>query len=128
MLGRFRRGPVRRISFVILAAITVFTLEPVMGVVRDGAVHHETSARAAAHSFLAGAGHAHGTIESDRADDSGQRHEHGSSADHCSHAHGLALVGTFVFEIGTTETLLSFDEAARNPMHTPTALTHPPRA
>ena len=130
MLGRLRRRVIRRRAFalVLLAAIMGFTVEPVVGVVRDGDVHHETAAEAAAHSGLASADHAHEQTDSRSSEHTDGSHEHGSSADHCSHAHGPALLGAFAFEIATTQKLFSFDEPVRIRMSTPTALTHPPRA
>ena len=77
MLTKLRRRVVRRTAFLLLAAIMGFTVEPVMGVVRDGEVHHETAVEAATHSGLLHADHAHEQGDSPATGDTQGDHEHG---------------------------------------------------
>ena len=128
MLGSLRRRVVRRAAFVLLLAIMGFTLEPVVGVVRDGDVHHETAAEAATHSGLATAGHAHEQNDSQTSEDSESDHEHGSNADHCTHAHGIAhpAMPSFDFFAAMTWLEISFSQASQS--LTPTSATPPPNA
>jgi len=70
---------------VMLTLTPAAAAESVFGVLRDGAVHHESAAAAAAH--LGGSqqgGHGH--------EDSVPDHQHGTPADHCTHFHGLACI------------------------------------
>ena len=90
MLGRTRRRIVRPMALVILATVVVSALEPVAGLARDGAVHHETAAQAATHSGFANADHAHESNGPGSPSDSDTDHEHGSNSDHCTHMHGIA--------------------------------------
>jgi hypothetical protein len=82
-----------RKRFQSLLALLVFLtglVEPVVGESRDGAVHHESSAEAWAHSTMAPGGeHGHedgGASSANQAHTQG--HQHGTGQDHCTHAHG----------------------------------------
>ena len=113
----------------MLSALALSSVEPVVGASRDGKVHDEAAVDAplAAHCQV----NRPGDCAHEKGADPGPLnggHEHDSNVGHCSHAHGPALLGAFAFEIGATETLLTFDEPVPSPMSTPTALTHPPRA
>ena len=67
----------------MLLAITFSSAETVMGLLRDGSVHHETMASAASHSVLTGGEHGH-----EDGVPHGTEHQHGTPADHCTHQHG----------------------------------------
>jgi hypothetical protein len=128
MLGSLRRRVVRRAAFVLLLAIMGFTLEPVVGVVRDGEVHHETAAEAATHSGLATAGHAHEQNDSQTSEDSESDHEHGSNADHCTHSHGIAHPAVPSFEFFAALTWLEASYSRPIQSLLPTSATPPPNA
>ena len=83
-----RPHPVRRfVGIALLILAPAFAVEPVYGVVRDGAVHHESAATAATHRD-AGPQDRHGH------EDPVPTHQHGTPADHCTHAHGVACMET----------------------------------
>jgi ABC-type nickel/cobalt efflux system permease component RcnA len=88
----------RFIALILLIFSTATSLEAVVGQVRDGEVHHETAARATQHAARTTGehGHEHGmSAQSQDRDASGEehgpKHQHGTGADHCTHAHGPAL-------------------------------------
>ena len=83
-----RPHPLRRfIGIALLILAPASAVEPVVGVVRDGAVHHESAATAATHRDAGSqGGHGH--------EDSVPTHQHGTPADHCTHAHGVACMET----------------------------------
>lgn len=138
MLGTIRCRVVRKFSLVLLAAVMVSAVEPVVGLARDGAVHHETAAEAATHNGLANADHAHETDDAAETDveqteaplpsDSDERHEHGSNADHCTHMHGIACPALPVFEHFSTVTWLEDPGTRPVRSHLPTSSTPPPNA
>lgn len=80
--------------------IIVFTLgsnvEPVLGLVRDGGVHHESPVAAVAHQ-AAGGDHGHEDVSGPTTDPQHDLpHQHGTAADHCTHAHGAGLPTSIV--------------------------------
>lgn len=92
----------RLIALILLVFSTATSLEAVVGPVRDGEVHHETAARATQHATRTTGehGHEHGhddgmSAQAEDPDGSGEehgpKHQHGTGADHCTHAHGPAL-------------------------------------
>jgi hypothetical protein len=119
------------VSVLLLVLFQASSLEAVVGLARDGAVHHETVAQAAAHAELAEPGDAeHGHEAASEAPDAehGPDHQHGTGADHCTHAHGTALFGPL--------SPLGFDAVLTPPaptvMRTPSHCSaarffHPPR-
>lgn len=85
-------------------------LEPAWGLLRDGQVHHETTASAGVHAQVTGSGD-HGHEDgSDREPGHSHApgHQHGTSADHCTHMHGVGIVSTH--DIGFTVSIVSVDE------------------
>ena len=70
----------------MLFALTFSRAETVLGLLRDGAVHHETLAAAAVHSSSSTGDHGH---EDD--DPHGPEHQHGTPSDHCTHQHGTVI-------------------------------------
>lgn len=88
----------RFIALILLLFSTATSLEAVVGPMRDGEVHHETAAQATEHASRATGEHGHEHEMSAHADDHdatgeehGPQHQHGTGADHCTHAHGPAL-------------------------------------
>lgn len=85
----------------LTAALMIFTwalmsVESVMGELRDGDVHHESSLEAVQHRAASGGGFGHDHAEepgrADQDNEQDRDHRHGSSADHCTHLHGVALI------------------------------------
>lgn len=119
----------RLIALALLLFTTASSLEAVVGVVRDGAVHHEDAATAAAHAEMSAGEHGHEDASSASDDhEHGERHQHGTSGDHCTHMHGVALIPVFAFALfGSLSTASTVDAEFHNQRVAPT-LTHPPRA
>ena len=118
----------RLVAFLMLLAVFGSSVESLLGALRDGQVHHETAATAAAHALKAQGDHGHEDAGSLPDHPDGGRHEHGTSADHCTHQHGTALPAVFAFSlpVGTLS-----DPLPEPPVHTgrlARALFHPPRA
>lgn len=80
----------RLTSLLMLLTLTYSSAESVVGVLRDGDVHHESMARAATHAMTSASEHVHASSEEGAPDDS--QHEHGTGADHCTHQHGAPLI------------------------------------
>lgn len=122
-------GVLLRRTVAALALLTFFgsSAEAVEGMLRDGEVHHESGAQAAAH---AGSGGEHGHEDGPLSDHSehGSGHEHGTSSDHCTHQHGTALpAGQNPAPRMSAEVTLVPD-APGHPARISTTLFHPPRA
>ena len=84
----------RRIfALVIVLWVAFWNLEPLLGVARDGAVHHESTVEAVRHADAGSGDHGH---EDPGADDHDHApgHTHGTGADHCTHHHGTAVPTT----------------------------------
>ena len=76
--------------FVALTSLVMFcasSVEALRGELRDGAVHHESEALAILHEIDRDAGHLREAADPG----STSQHQHGTSADHCTHQHGTAL-------------------------------------
>jgi len=91
------RRPRSRRLYAALALATFFlgaAVEPVVGWMQDGAVHHESRSDAAAHRSAGVVGeHGHEDGAATQADHPHEPgHEHGTGQDHCTHAHGLFVV------------------------------------
>lgn len=96
----------RLIAAFMLFAVTLSSAEVVLGELRDGEVHHESMAEAAAHDHgRDGEGeHEHGSPH-------GPEHQHGTSGDHCTHQHGEQLHGVqILLAVGPLDAFVSFLE------------------
>ena len=80
----------RFLASFLLMVLTAGQIESGVSLIFDGEVHHESAVTALDH---AGMGGEHGHEDSDAPthphDDD---HQHGTSADHCTHAHGVAVL------------------------------------
>lgn len=127
----------RRDSFVrtALAVALLFSLglssaEALVGELRDGEVHHEDVSTAVSHRDMAGGrgDHGHEDASQPGQHEHGEKHQHGTSVDHCTHLHAVGLAATisFGFEIrlGSFELpfITGYDE------NYVAALAEPPRA
>jgi hypothetical protein len=83
-------------AFATAALLALFTgshIEPVVGVLRDGQVHHNSVTMAVLHQHGAPSGErgcqdgAAGPQQSPR----GPQHEHGTATDHCTHPHSVGI-------------------------------------
>lgn len=85
------------IALALLVGYLASSAEAVLGVVRDGTVHHESAAAAAVHQ---GASHGeHGHEDPGAGAEHGSEHQHGTSGDHCTHAHGVSLPAICAFTV-----------------------------
>ena len=119
----------RMVALLSLVLMVGSLSEPAVGALRDGVVHHESAATAAAHGdrFAGDHGHEDG-VPSTHTHDRG--HLHGTGADHCTHQHGLGPTcgSPEVTQVLATpaRTLPSVQMMALT-QH-PLELFHPPRA
>ena len=124
-----RFASVRRVlGLALVIATPVWQLEAVAGVMRDGVVHHEAASAAASHTSATSGEHGHEDGLPPAQHPHGSQHQHGTPADHCSHAHGFAVVTAFsmgfhshVFPHPQIEDSVSF-------AWSPSDQFHPPRA
>ena len=86
----------RGLALAILLAYMASAAEAVVGVVRDGAVHHESTLAAAVHRAEHLEDHGYQHVEHEA---QGSDHGHGTSADHCTHVHGVSLPTLCGFEL-----------------------------
>lgn len=117
----------RLTALLMLVATTTGSVETTMGEVRDGEVHHESVAAAANHAHEARGDHGH--EDSNTHAERGPDHQHGTAADHCTHAHGPALSTPQRFGVTAivhAVALLDHDPAA--PEGSRVLLRRPPRA
>jgi hypothetical protein len=117
----------RLIALCLLLLTTSSNLEAVVGLLRDGRVHHEDLATATQHANADGE-HGHEDASAPAGHRHGRSHEHGTSSDHCTHHHGMALIPSFAFLILTADGHIEYDETAVRHTSIFKRLTHPPRA
>lgn len=77
-------------GIVLLFATLGSFVEPLLGELRDGETHHETSVAAADHASRARGDHGHEDAGAPSHEHGGE-HRHGTQADHCTHQHGTAV-------------------------------------
>ena len=111
-------------ALLMLFTIAFSQTETVMGLLRDGVVHHESAAAAAVHALAAEGEHGH-----EDGAPHGPNHEHGTPADHCTHQHGnlftprspdLAILGYTIPQVFIEPSLL-FDRFSEPAFHPPQA-------
>ena len=115
----------RNLAALLMLLTTTFSqAEAVVGVLRDGAVHHESAGAAALHAVAGQGEHGH-----EDGVPHGPNHEHGTSADHCTHQHGnlftpgspdLAIRGYTIPQV-FVEPPLWFDHFSEPAFHPPQA-------
>lgn len=112
-----------------MLALTVgSTVESVAGVLRDGEVHHESAATAAAHAGRSAGEHGHEDAGSAGDHEHGPEHQHGTANDHCTHTHGMAPPASFAFDLPVTLIVLSYSEPVTHTGTESHPLFHPPKA
>ena len=85
----------RLTATLVFFAWALMSVESVVGELRDGDVHHESVSEAVRHraASAGGLGHEHGEAGGgEQGSEQDDQHQHGSSADHCTHRHGVALI------------------------------------
>lgn len=117
------------VALVLLTSFAASSLEAVTGLMRDGAVHHETTAAAATHAAGATGEHGHESVEEGPEQDHGPDHRHGTGSDHCTHTHGSALTASPLQLTWTTFAGPTAQPSLPAPTdHQVRPLLHPPRA
>lgn len=91
----------RYIALALLVGYFASSAEAVLGVVRDGSVHHESAAAAAIHQGEHQVEYRgeHGHEDSGVGAEHDAEHQHGTSSDHCTHAHGMSLPAFCAFAV-----------------------------
>lgn len=118
----------RLIALVVLLAVAASGLESVVGMLRDGEVHHESLAAATVHKVASDGAHRHDDRQIPAERDGGERHDHNTAADHCTHQHSAATVPVIAFALpADTSSDILDDPLLSSEGHT-THLPHPPRA
>lgn len=121
-----RRHVRRWLALGILLAYAASAAEAVVGVVRDGEVHHESTVAAAVHRAEHQSEHGyqhvdHGTHDAD--------HGHDGSSDHCTHLHGVSVPAACSVEVSTGSRSVTVALATPSPTdRTPESDFRPPRA
>jgi len=100
-----RRRLLRAVALVFCTAYGASAAEAVTGAVRDGRVHHESSVAAAVHQAEHHGEHGH--EDPDVGAEHDADHQHGTSGDHCTHAHGVSLPAACDFGIVVSPVAMS---------------------
>lgn len=86
----------RLTSLLLLLAVFAYSAEAVLGVLRDGEVHHESAVAAAGHGEQRGGDHGH--EDGPLSHPHGPGHQHGTSLDHCTHQHTATVAHAIAFD------------------------------
>lgn len=122
----------RTVSLLLLVAAQAWQLEAPAGAARDGAVHHEPASAAATHTGVSAGvstgdhGHEDGLPPGQHRH--GSQHQHGTLADHCSHAHGLTALTAVDLAFPARTALLPRGEHNVTSRWSPADHFRPPRA
>jgi hypothetical protein len=117
----------RSVTLFVLIMMMASRAEAVTGEVRDGDVHHESTAEAVVHAQDPHGAHAHDGADAvnDQApeptkdtraapEDGTSSHEHGSASDHCTHVHGVAAMSSMDWCPLSLETSFDFVSTFQN--------------
>ena len=118
----------RLIALTLLILTSASSMEAVVGVVRDGEVHHENAAVAAAHAEASSGDHGHEDATRSGEHRHGEDHEHGTSTDHCTHVHSVALLTSSPPPLAVELTEIFFTERAFPRETVSEGFAQPPRA
>ena len=113
----------RAIVLLLLVGFQASTLESAVALAGDGVVHHESSVEAAQHTDSNALSHSEDAADESSDHDHGPTHRHGTSADHCTHVHGLGVPASWV-PLGT----LMGTERLSHPLPSPGDHVSPPKA
>ena len=117
------------VALVLLVGYATSSAEVVLGEVRDGEVHHESTAAALDHTQSASTQGEHGHEDDGQEAEHGPEHEHGTPADHCTHSHSVSLPGDqLVFNFIACTQTIPVPLATTRSDDTPGSLYRPPRA
>lgn len=119
------------VSLTLLFTLFWANAESQFGVLRDGAVHHESVASAAVHheALHLGGDHGHERISSPTDSNDTSGHSHGSSTDHCTHHHDTGVLTSPAWNAGGVRFVLVLSSEPVLPIGQPLQVpTAPPRA
>lgn len=105
-------------------------IEPIVGALRDGTVHHESLVAAGTHragTAAAEHGHEDGALAGGR-HGHGAGHQHGTAVDHCTHAHGIGAPSFVRVEFLGTVVAIAPDASPLRSTRSILTLSPPPRA
>lgn len=118
----------RLLALTLLILTSASSMEAVVGVMRDGEVHHENAAVAAAHAQELSGDHGHEDGARSGEHRHGEDHEHGTSTDHCTHVHSVALLTSSPPPPAVEIAEISFTESAFPRETVSDRFAQPPRA
>lgn len=128
---RARGIPLRLLALAALVTLAFGSnVEPLVGTLRDGRVHHESSAAAIAHHSVAAGEHGHedATGQPAHHQQHGPQHQHGTAADHCTHTHGLAMPAGNAAAFAILAVTVEHSGTISHPTRTQPIDSPPPRA
>lgn len=105
-------------------------LEPIVGALRDGVVHHESLVAAGAHQATTPGGehgHEDGLLAGGRPSH-GPGHQHGTAVDHCTHAHGVGAPSSVSVEFAGAVVTVAPEPPAPVTSRLILTLSPPPKA
>ena len=112
-----------------LVALVGSAVEPGFGLLRDGAVHHESTTEATQHASLGHGEHGDRRLAAEAPTTPSTEHEHGTSMDHCTHVHGPALQAVLPTLAMSFRASIADDPLVETHGRSPLeALFHPPKA
>lgn len=97
------------VSLALLLTLFWANAESQFGVLRDGAVHHESVATAAVHheTLHLNGDHGHERASSPTDSNGTPAHPHGSSTDHCTHHHDTGVLTSLAWSAGHVRFVLA---------------------
>ena len=122
----------RLTATLMIFAWTLMSFESAWGELRDGDVHHESASEALQHRAASAGSLEHGHAEdlggAEQGEEQDGDHRHGSSSDHCTHVHGVALIMTVAYLTPTSLGHAWDRPSPRSPHGIPAeVLPHPPK-
>ena len=119
----------RIIAVIVLLMSAGSYFEPVLGMLRDASVHHESPGAALSHAGAGAGEHGHEDVGdgSPEHQHDGQ-HQHGTQADHCAHVHGVGMTTVMVFAIPAGTSFVAISESSVPHTRRSSTLLRPPKA
>lgn len=118
----------RLLALTLLILTSVSSMEAVVGVMRDGEVHHENAGVAAAHAQESVGDHGHEDAAPPGEHRHDEGHDHGTASDHCTHTHGAAVLTSSPPPLFSTIAEAHFTESVHPHALVSDGFAHPPRA
>lgn len=116
------------LATLLLVSFLASSFEAVAGLARDGSVHHEKTTEALAHVSGGTGEHGHEAASEAPTEDHGPDHQHGTGADHCTHAHSAAvLMQAPAATVIPDASMRSLPVSSTLADHREPPLLHPPR-